>query len=134
MSKKKTQEILKSTPIAKETGGHIKDIKIGIASFERKETGEAGSVTEKIINGQEHLRMRKEDGDGSGLHQDWEGNSTETTRRWVASLGGRLHGPTQFHSCRAVVINYLLECERLRTVSEPQQVAPQQKWPGLPSC
>lgn len=78
MSGQKTQEILKSTPIAKETQGHIKDVKTGIQSFERKETGEAGSVTEKIINGQEHLRTRKEDGDRSGLHQDWEGNSTET--------------------------------------------------------
>lgn len=93
MSGQKTQEILKSTPIAKETRVHIKDVKTSIESFERKETGEAGSVTEKIINGQEHLRMRKEDGDGSGLHEDWEGNSTETTRRWAASLGGRLHGP-----------------------------------------
>lgn len=79
MSGQKTQETLKSTPIAKETQGHIRDIKTSIESFKRKETGEAGSVTEKIIKGQEPLRMRKKDGDRSGLHQDCEGNSTETT-------------------------------------------------------
>lgn len=77
MSGQKTQESKTRTPITKEERGHIKDVRTRTESFfERKETEEAEGVAEEIIEGQEHLRMKKEAGERSGLHQGWEGNST----------------------------------------------------------